>query len=107
MKKYKSHYYDNLKLAIPVVISQAGHTAVQISDSVIIGHFVGTTALAAVSLAISIFSVPFIIGIGISYGATPLIAQSNGRNDVEECGKLLSNSLYINIISGIILFGAV
>lgn len=103
-RKYKSYYQDNLKLAIPVVISQLGHTLVQTSDTIVVGHFAGTVSLAAVSLASSIFVVPMVIGIGISYGSTPLIAQNNGRKDFAECGQLLSNSLFINIISGVILF---
>jgi MATE family multidrug resistance protein len=106
-QKYKSHYGDNLKLAIPVVISQLGHTLVQMSDTIIVGHFAGTVSLAAVSLATSIFMVPMIIGIGISYGSTPLIAQHNGRKEYAECGQLLSNSLFINVITGIVLFGLV
>jgi MATE family multidrug resistance protein len=105
--KYKSHYGDNLKLAIPVVISQLGHTLVQMSDTIIVGHFAGTVSLAAVSLATSIFMVPMIIGIGISYGSTPLIAQHNGRKEYAECGQLLSNSLFINVVTGIVLFGLV
>jgi len=104
---YRSHYRDNLKLAIPVVISQLGHTLVQTSDTIIVGHFAGTISLAAVSLATSIFTVPMIIGIGISYGSTPLIAQHNGRGEKAECGLLLSNSLFINLITGVILFGLV
>ena len=103
-QKYKNHYRDNLHLAIPVVISQLGHTLVQTSDTIIIGHFAGTISLAAVSLANSIFIVVMMVGIGVSYGITPLIAQHNGRDNFAECGKLLSNSLFINIISGIILF---
>ncbi len=102
--KYRSHYRDNLNLAIPVVISQLGHTLVQTSDTIIVGHFAGTVSLAAVSLATSIFVIMLIIGIGISYGITPLIAQHNGRNNFPECGRLLSNSLFINVITGIILF---
>src|SRR5476651_644851 len=102
--KYKPHYFENLRLAIPVVISQLGHVLVQTSDIIIVGHFAGTIALAAVSLGSSIFSVPLLIGIGISYGLTPLIAQNNARNNHKECGQLLSNSLFINIITGIILF---
>ncbi len=47
-QKYKPYYGDSLRLAIPVVISQIGHTFVQTADSIIIGHFVGTIALAAV-----------------------------------------------------------
>ncbi len=105
--KYRSYYSDNLRLAIPVVISQLGHTLVQTSDTIIVGHFAGTVSLAAVSLASSIFVVPLIIGIGISYGSTPLIAQHNSRKEFAECGQLLSNSLFINVLSGIVLFGMV
>ena len=106
-QKYKPHYQSSLHLAIPVVISQLGHTLVHTADSVIIGHFVGTTALAAVSLVNSIFTIVLVIGIGISYGLTPLIAQENGKKEYSECGRLLSNSLLINAISGILLYGLV
>lgn len=103
-KKYRPHYQTNLKLAIPVVISQLGHTVVHTADSIIVGHFAGTIQLAAVSLVNSIFMVIMVVGIGISYGITPLIAQENGRRHYNECGKLLLNSLIINILSGIFLF---
>ena len=103
-KKYKPFYQSNLHLAIPVVISQLGHTLVHTADSVIIGHFVGTVSLAAVSLVNSIFTIVLVIGIGISYGLTPLIAQENGKKEYSECGRLLANSLLINAISGILLY---
>lgn len=103
-QKYRDHYADNLHLAIPVVISQLGHTLVQTSDTIIVGHFAGTVSLAAASLANSIFVIMLVIGIGISYGITPLIAQHNGRKNYGECGRLLSNSLFINVIAGIVLF---
>jgi MATE family multidrug resistance protein len=103
-QKYKPYYKVSLWLAIPIVISQAGHILVQIADSVIVGHFIGTIALAAVSLVSNIFGLAMVIGLGISYGITPLIAQYNGRHEHNECGRLLSNSLLINVITGIILF---
>lgn len=102
--KYKPHYRENLHLAIPVVISQLGNTVVQASDSIIVGHFASTVSLAAVSLVNSIFVIPMVIGMGIAYGLTPLIAQHNSRKEYEACGKLLSNSLFINIIISFILF---
>jgi MATE family multidrug resistance protein len=105
--KYKLHYRDNLKLAIPVVISQLGHMLVQTSDSVIIGHFAGTTALAAVSLAGSVFMVILVMGLGIAYAITPLIAQANGREDYAGCGRILINGLILNLITGVFLFLAV
>lgn len=101
---YKPYYRANLKLAIPVVISQLGQVLVQTVDSIIAGRFAGTTALAAVSLVNSVFMVVLVIGIGIAYGLTPLIAQENGRENYKACTKLLSSSFQINILIGFILF---
>ncbi|MCZ4243770.1 MATE family efflux transporter [Pedobacter punctiformis] len=102
--KYKSYYKENLHLALPIVGSQLGHTLVHMADSIIVGHFTDTEQLAAVSLVNSIFMLVLVIGLGISYGLTPLIAQENGRQNYTECGKLLSNSLIINLIVGIVLY---
>jgi len=102
--KYKPYYKENLILASPIVVSQIGHMAVHIADSVIVGQFAGTVQLAAVSLVNSLFTIIMVLGLGLSYGLTPLIAKQNGGKNYSECGRLLSNSLLINIISGIILY---
>ena len=102
--EYKNYYKENLLLALPIVGSQVGHTLVHMADSIIVGHFTDTTQLASVSLVNSIFILIMVIGLGISYGLTPLIAQENGRQNYAECGKLLSNSLIINVLIGIFLY---
>ncbi|WP_281638195.1 MATE family efflux transporter [Flavobacterium marginilacus] len=105
--KYKSnkiYYQSTIMLAGPVVVSQLGHTFVQTVDSIIIGHYAGTISLAAVSLVHSVFMVVLVLGMGIAYGLTPLIAQEDGKSNYQECAKLLSNSLWINTIAGILLF---
>lgn len=105
--RYKSYYKDNLILAFPIVLSQLGHTLVQMADGVIVGHFAGTEQLAAVSLVNSLFMLVLVLGLGISYGLTPLIAQANGSGDKAICGKLLANSLLINLISSVVLYGLI
>ena len=107
LTKYKPYYKENLILAGPIVVSQIGHMATHIADSVIVGQFAGTTQLAAVSLVNSLFMLVLVIGLGISYGLTPLIAQASGRKDKDECGKLLSNSLIINVITGLFLYAII
>lgn len=102
--KYKPHYRDNLSLAVPVMISQLGHMLVQVSDSAIVGHWAGTVPLAAVALANGVFFIILVTGLGISYGITPLIAQENSRENFGECGRLLINSLLINVVTGMLLF---
>lgn len=104
---YKAHYRSNLKLAVPVVISQLGHTLVTFADSVIVGQFAGTVPLAAVSLGGSIFGVFMMAGIGIAYGLTPLVAQEDGRGNFFACSRLLSHSLVVNILAGVLLFLAI
>ncbi|WP_256380483.1 MATE family efflux transporter [Flavobacterium sp. Root420] len=107
IKKYKSnkiYYQSTIALAGPVVISQLGHTLVQTLDTVIIGHYAGTISLAAVSLVHSVFMVVLVIGLGVAYGLTPLIAQENGKSNFKECAELLSNSLWLNVVAAIILF---
>lgn len=104
IKERKTYYISTLALAGPVIIAQLGHTLVQTSDTVIIGHFLGKISLAASSLAHSMFMLVLVFGLGIAYGLTPLIAQANGKGNKDECAKLLSNSIWINFFSGIMLF---
>lgn len=103
-KANKTYYWSTLALAGPIIISQIGHTLVQTADSMIVGHFAGTIPLAAASLAHAVFLVVLVLGLGIAYGLTPLIAQENGKDNKEECAKLLSNSFWINLATAIILF---
>lgn len=103
-KANKSYYVSTLLLASPIIISQLGHTLVQTADTMIVGHFAGTIPLAAASLSHSVFMIILVIGLGIAYGLTPLIAQENGKSNKEECANLLSNSFWINLIFGVILF---
>jgi MATE family multidrug resistance protein len=92
---------------MPIVVSQLGHTLAHLADSVIVGHFAGTIQLAAVSLVNSLFMLILVLGMGIAYGLTPLIAQENGRKNYDECGKLLSNSLIINFSISLLLYAFV
>lgn len=107
IQRYKSkkiYYQSTVALAGPIVVSQLGHTLVLAVDSIIVGHYAGTISLAAVSLVHSVFMVVLVLGMGIAYGLTPLIAQENGKSNHQECAKLFSNSLWINTIAAIFLF---
>ncbi|PRD45457.1 MATE family efflux transporter [Sphingobacterium haloxyli] len=103
-KQNKHFYWSAFALAGPVIISQLGHTLVQTADTIVVGKFVGTIPLAAVSLVHSVFIVVMVIGLGISYGLTPLIAQAHGQKDEASCGILLSSSFWLNIVTAFVLF---
>ncbi|MGJ3234989.1 MATE family efflux transporter [Marivirga sp.] len=100
---FKEHFKRNYLLAYPVVLSQLGHVLVGTADSVMVGR-VGTAELAAVSVANAVFSVTMMFGIGVSFGLTPLVAQSDGEGNHRSSMRFMKHSFVINVIFGIILF---
>lgn len=75
-------------------------------DSVMVGK-VGYASLAAASLVNGLFFLVLVIGIGLSFAATPLIAIANGESNKPECGKILNQSLIANLSFSVILFIAI
>jgi MATE family multidrug resistance protein len=102
-KDFKEHFKRNYLLAYPVVLSQLGHVLVGTADSLMVGR-VGTEELAAVSVANAVFSVAMMFGIGVSFGLTPLVAQSDGEGNHRSAMRFLKHSFIINLIFGLFLF---
>ena len=93
-------------LAYPVMLSQLGQVAVGVADSMMVGRL-GALELAASSLANSIFFVILMFGIGISMGLTPLVSKAYGKGKTYQISRLFSNSLLINFLASLSLFGVV
>jgi MATE family multidrug resistance protein len=102
LKNYKAFYSSNIKLALPVIISQAGQTVVGLVDNVMVGR-VGTAPLAAASFANSIFIIILVFGIGFSYAITPLVAKAIGKGDERSAVHWFHQGLRVNIFIGIFL----
>ncbi len=105
MLSIRGHAKETFLLAYPVMIGQVGVIMMGVVDSIMVGG-VGATPLAAASLANSLFILMLIIGLGISYAVTPLVAISIGANKVSECNVLYSQSFIINIVVGFLLMAA-
>ncbi len=101
-KEYLPFYKRNLKVAIPVMLSQAGQVLVQQVDNMMVGS-VGTVELAAAAFANSVFVMGLVFGMGITFGLTPLVGHAWAKNNKQEAGELLHNSLNTNVIFTVIL----
>lgn len=100
---YKNHFKKNINLAVPVMLSQLGHVMVGVADSIMVGQL-GTVPLAAASLGNSIFAIILMFGIGMSLSITPLVAAADGENNYRKSAKVFKHGLYINIVTGVLLF---
>lgn len=75
-------------------------------DSMMVGNL-GPAPLAAASLGNSLTILIFIIGIGLSFAVTPLVAISVGAKKYSDCGVYFRQSLLVNLIFGFILMAIV
>ena len=101
LTKCKPYYKENLRLALPVILSQLGQITVQLADTAMVGHYGGEdpNPLAAVSYASSLFFIVFITVMGITFGLTPLVGEHYAKGNKAHTAKLLKN--------GAVLFTAV
>lgn len=102
---YRTQYGVSLKLAYPVMVGQLGQILVSVADSIMVGKFLGTIPLAAISLAVSILIIPMVFAIGVAFGLTPLIAGADGKDDPAEAVKYFKNGLVLNSILGLVVYG--
>lgn len=102
LKPIKKHIKETLQFAYPVAIGQIGYVMMGVVDSAMVGQ-IGYSFLAAASLANGLFFLTLVVGIGISYAVTPLVAISIGSNSKDECTNLFRQSFYINFITGVLL----
>lgn len=92
-----------LEFAFPVFLSQVFQQLYNTADSLIVGRFLGTEALAAVSssgtlifLMISFFS-------GLSLGASVVIARYFGAGDHEKVSRAIHTTVTLGLFCGLFL----
>lgn len=101
-KSYLPFYRRLLKLAFPLVLTQAGQTIVQLVDNAMVGR-VGTTELAAAAFANSVFVVVLVFGIGIFLGLTPLISHALGATDDHKVAGIIKNGFILTLMVMVLL----
>ncbi|NWG27694.1 MAG: MATE family efflux transporter [Ignavibacteriaceae bacterium] len=98
----KKHIANTFQLAYPVIIGQLGIIMMGVVDSLMVGKL-GAAPLAAASLGNGMAFIIMIIGIGVSYAVTPLVAIAVGAGKMEDCGVYFRQSLLVNSVSSIII----
>jgi len=98
----KKHIKETIILAGPVALSQLGHISVGVVDTLMAGQ-INKEALAAATVALSVFFPLFMLYVGFSYGFTPLISQAHGEGDELKIARILKHALVLNIVVGFFL----
>lgn len=98
-----------LEFSIPMLMGNIAQQLYNTADSVIVGHYVGDNALAAVGSASPILNLLLALFVGISTGAGIVVSQSFGARDREGLSKGIGNCITLTVIATlfIMIFGPV
>jgi len=87
------------------MLGMLGHTFVSFIDNIMVGQL-GTAELAAVSLGNSFMFVAMSIGIGFSTAITPLIAEADSSDNLQQARSTYKSGLFLCTTLGVALFFA-
>ena len=91
-----------LVFALPLFIGNVFQQLYNMVDSIIVGNFVGSNALAAVGACGSLTWLFFSLSSGLAIGIGVIVSQSFGAGKEDRIKAAIANSIYILLISSII-----
>ncbi|MBR6619828.1 MAG: MATE family efflux transporter [Clostridia bacterium] len=79
-----------LKFSVPFMLSNGLQVLYALIDMIVVGKYVGSEGLSAVSTASQIFTFMTMLALGFSNSGQVLIAQYIGKNEREKIGSVIS-----------------
>ena len=97
---YQDHTGAIWKLGMPLILSNLAMFAIHITDTVMLGWY-DVTALAASTIAGTLFFVTFIVGAGFAQAVTPLVAAAAEDDDDVQVRRVTRMGLWLSIFYGL------
>ena len=92
--------------SVPMLIGNIAQQLYSTVDSIVVGHYVGDNALAAVGSAAPLFNLLLVLFVGISSGVGIMVSQYFGAKSREELSKTIGTSITLTAIASLILMAA-
>ncbi len=90
---------------IPMLVGNIAQQLYSTVDSIVVGKYVGDHALAAVGSAAPILNLLLVLFIGISMGASIMVAQYFGAREREELSYTVGNCILLTGVAVVIIMG--
>lgn len=89
--------------SVPMLIGNIAQQLYSTVDSIVVGHYVGDNALAAVGSAAPIFNMLLVLFIGISTGVGIMVSQYFGAKDREELSNTIGTGITLTALVSLFL----
>lgn len=90
-----------MQYAIPAIIAMTAASLYNITDSIFIGHGVGSLALSGLAITFPLMNLAAAFGSLIGVGASTLLSIRMGQKDYQTANHILGNVFTMNVIMGI------
>jgi putative MATE family efflux protein len=94
-----------LEFAVPLLIGNIFHQLYNLTDSIVVGRYLGKLPLGAVGATSSISALIHSLTSGLSIGIGIIVAQFFGAKDNQKVKNTIGNSYYIMFISSLLMGG--
>lgn len=91
-----------MEFAVPMLVGNLAQQLYNTADSIVVGHYVGDNALAAVGSASPILNLLLALFVGVSTGAGIVISQNYGAGDRERLSNSIGNCITLAAIASAI-----
>lgn len=92
-----------LKLTLPLLLSSILQLLFNAADIIVVGNFASDNSLAAVGSTSSLVNLITNLFLGLSTGANVMTSRYMGAKDNERVSKTVHTSIFLSIVSGLIL----
>lgn len=84
--------------SIPMLVGNIAQQLYSTVDSIVVGHYVGDNALAAVGSAAPLFNMLLVLFVGISAGVGIMVSQYFGAKSRQELSKTIGTSITLTAV---------
>lgn len=88
---------------IPMIIGNIAQQLYSTVDSIVVGHYVGDNALAAVGSAAPLLNMLYVLFIGISAGVGIMVAQYFGAKSREDLSETIGNCITVTALASLFI----
>lgn len=92
-----------IMFSIPMVIGNIAQQLYSTVDSIVVGHYVGDNALAAVGSATPLFNLLLVLFVGISAGVGIMVAQYFGARAREELSSTIGTCITLTALASLLI----
>lgn len=95
----RGHVRGVLVLGLPLMASHLAQMAIHVTDTLMLGRY-DVAALAAATLATSLFFVIFIVGSGFAMAVMPMVAEARAAGDDVRLRRVTRMGMWVSILYG-------